>query len=551
MSLLPPSLDELIDKHHPVRVVNKVVDQIDLTTLFSTYKGGGTSSYHPRMLLKVLIYGYVTNLYSSRKIETALSENIHFMWLAGMQRPDHNTINRFRGKRLAPYIKEIFVQLVQLLVDEGVLDLKTVYTDGTFMQARSNRYTFVWAKNTARHKTNLINQLEQVWTYAQSVTDKEGKYTETIDFHQISPEKVDQVIEEIDQQLQQAPDDAVCEKQKRKIKQLKKKASQRLATYARQEELLNGRNSYSKTDPDATFMRTKQDRLGKGELQAGYNLQLSSADQFIVHWSLHQTPNDSVTLPEHLQEFNEYMQQLPEHLVTDAGYGSEENYNWLEGHNIHAYVKYSEFDKEQSGRSEWKQRQEFAPANLHYNTDKDCYYCPMGQPMAKVGTETGVSDNGYVKQLHRYRAQNCRGCPLRGRCHKGDGNREIVVNHNLNAYKAKAHQRLTSPQGVVYRSQRSVDTEPVFGQLKYNWKFNRFTMFGKVKAASEFGLLAMAHNLSKWIKSPENGPNMTWYTKNRTRHNFFGSMEVLINKINQLFTPKRFNFHNITLIHVS
>lgn len=546
--MLPPSLDELIDTHHPVRVVNKVVDQIDLTKLISTYKGGGTSSYHPRMLLKVLIYGYVTNLYSSRKIEAALSENIHFMWLAGMQRPDHNTINRFRGKRLAPYIKEVFVQVVELLVSEGVLDLKTVYTDGTFMEARSNRYTFVWAKNTARHKSNLIKQLEQVWSYAQSFTDKEEVSTESIDFKQISPEKVDQFIDKIDHLLQQAPDDAVCKKQKQKVKQLKKKASERLATYNQQEELLDGRNSYSKTDPDATFMRTKQDRLGKGELRPGYNLQVSSADQFIVHWSLHQTSNDSITLPGHFQEFSQYAQQLPEHVVADAGYGSEENYTWLEGHDIQAYVKYSEFDKEQSGQSKWKDRQEFAPANLYYNVEKDCYYCPMGQPMTKVGVEKGMSENGFEKQLHRYRAQNCRGCPLRGRCHNGAGNREIVINHKLNAYKAQARERLTSPQGVAYRSQRSVDTEPVFGQLKYNWKFNRFTMFGKVKAASEFGLLAMAHNLSKWIKKPENGPKMRWNIPKRAHYNFLRNTETLLSKIFGIFIPKLFNFHRIALM---
>lgn len=543
ISMLPPSLDELIDTHHPVRVVNKVVDQIDLTKLFSTYKGGGTSSYHPRMLLKVLIYGYLTNVYSSRKIESALSENIHFMWLSGMQRPDHNTINRFRGIRLAPYIKEIFVQVVHLLVDEGVLDIKAVYTDGTFMEARSNRYTFVWAKNTARHKENLIKQLEQVWTYAQSITDTESKDTEPIHFHQISPEKVDQVIDKIDQILQQAPDDEVCKKQKNKVKQLKKKASERLAIYNQQEQLLDGRSSYSKTDPDATFMRTKQDRLGTGELRPGYNLQVSSSSQFIVHWSLHQNSNDSVTLPGHLQEFSQYVQQLPEVLVADAGYGSEENYTWLESHDIQAYVKYSEFDKEQSNQSKWKHQQEFAPTNLYYNVDKDCYYCPMGQPMTKVRVETGQSDNGFEKQLHRYRAQNCQGCPMRGRCHKGEGNREIVINHKLNAYKAQARERLISPEGMAYRRQRSVDTEPVFGQLKSNWKFNRFTTFGKVKAGSEFGLLAMAHNLSKWIKSPKNGPNTTWYTPKRIRRNFLKTTRELLNKIHPLFTPEFLKFH--------
>lgn len=538
LSMLPPSLDELIDAHHPVRVVNKVVDQIDLSKLFSTYKGGGTSSYHPRMLLKVLVYGYVTNLYSSRKIETALSENIHFMWLAGMQRPDHNTINRFRGKRLAPYIKEVFVQVVHLLVDEGVLDLKAVYTDGTFMEARSNRYTFVWAKNTARHKANLIKQVEKVWAYAQSVTDQEAGDTQPINFKEITPEKIDQVIDTIDKQLQQAGDDRVCKKQKSKVKQLKKKAAERLTSYNDQEKLLNGRNSYSKTDPDATFMRTKQDRLGKGELRPGYNLQVSSSDQFIVHWSLHQTPNDSVTLPEHLHEFNHYVQQLPQHVVADAGYGSEQNYDWLQRHNITAYVKYSEFDREQAAGPKWEKAQEFAPARLHYNPKLDCYYCPMGQPMTKVGVETGVSDNGFEKQLHRYRAQNCQGCPLRGRCHKGRGNREITVNHALNAYKAQARELLTSPEGIAHRFKRGVDTEPVFGQLKYNWKFDRFTTFGKAKADSEFGLLAIAHNLCKWINSPTKSPKKRWYTPKSTLDNLFKHAQLKLNQISYIIAQK-------------
>jgi transposase len=512
ISMLPPSLDELIDSHHPVRVVNTVVDHIDLSKLLATYKGGGTSSYHPRMLLKVLIYGYMTNIYSSRKMEAALKENIHFMWLAGMLRPDHNTINRFRGDRLAPYIKEVFFRVVKLLVDEGVLDLKTVYTDGTFMESRANRHTFVWAKNTARHKARLIEQLDQVWAYAQSVSDTEAEQDESPDFSSISPEKLEQVIDDIDQLLEQAPDDPVCSKHKKKVKQLKKQAPERLGRYKEQEQILNGRNSYSKTDPDATFMRTKQDRLGKGEPRPGYNLQASSVNQVIVHWSLHQSPNDSVTLPVHLQEFEEQTGTLPEAVVTDAGYGSEENYTWLDDHHIDAYVKYSEFYREQTNSQAWQRKQEFAPANLYYNASQDCYYCPMGQAMTKVGVEQVISDNGFTKTVHRYRAQNCRGCPLRGRCHNKPGNREIKVNHTLNAFRARAHRLLTSPQGKAYRSQRSVDTEPVFGQLKYNWKFNRFTMFGMDKIASEFGLLAMAHNLSKWMKNTGNGPKQRWYT---------------------------------------
>src|SRR5690606_20089913 len=120
--------------------------KIDIGPLVDTFKGGGTSSYHPAMLLKILVYAYLNNVYSSRRIEAAVKENIHFMWLAGMKRPDHNTINRFRGQRLKKHIKEVFTQVVLLLMEAGHVDLKAVYTDGTKLEANANKYTFVWGK---------------------------------------------------------------------------------------------------------------------------------------------------------------------------------------------------------------------------------------------------------------------------------------------------------------------------------------------------------------------------------------------------------------------
>ena len=125
--LLPPSLEELIEPHHPVRVVNDVVDRIDIGPLMKHYKPGGTSVYHPRMLLKVLVYGYISNIFSSRKLEAALKENIHFMWLSAMNRPDHNTIARFRSERLKDVLKVIFGQVVMLLVEEGMVSIKSLY----------------------------------------------------------------------------------------------------------------------------------------------------------------------------------------------------------------------------------------------------------------------------------------------------------------------------------------------------------------------------------------------------------------------------------------
>ena len=114
------------------------------------------------MLLKVLIYAYLRNLYSSRKIEQALQENIHFMWLSGQSKPDHNTINDFRGKRLKYHLKTIFNQVVILLNEQGYLSLKEIYVDGTKIEANANKYTFVWAKSIKTHRGKITKQLKAV-----------------------------------------------------------------------------------------------------------------------------------------------------------------------------------------------------------------------------------------------------------------------------------------------------------------------------------------------------------------------------------------------------
>ena len=160
LSLLPPSYDDLVPVNHPVRIVNTIIDQIDISALERSYKGGGTSSYHPRMLLKVIIYAYLRNMYSSRKIEQALQENIHFMWLSGQSKPDHNTINDFRGKRLKGKFKNIFNQVVLLLADQGVLSLKELFVDGTKIEANANRFTFVWGKSIKNSKERIKDRLK-------------------------------------------------------------------------------------------------------------------------------------------------------------------------------------------------------------------------------------------------------------------------------------------------------------------------------------------------------------------------------------------------------
>ena len=192
--LLPPSLDEKIEENHPVRIVNHIIDTIDLQVLLDQYPGGGAPSYYPRMMLKNWVYGYLRNIYSSRKLEEAIKQNIHFMWLSAMQEPDHNTLNRFRSDNLKGILKEVFTQVVEHLVEAGYVSLKEVYVDGTKIEANANRYTFVWGKSIETNKKRIRRQLQELWEYAQSVAREELQTNQPESFQEIDAEKVSQVI---------------------------------------------------------------------------------------------------------------------------------------------------------------------------------------------------------------------------------------------------------------------------------------------------------------------------------------------------------------------
>lgn len=500
--LFPPSIEEMIPQNHPVRVVNGVIEQLDLKLLTDIYSNEGRPSYHPKMMLKIMVYAYMDNTYSSRKIERAMSENINYMWLSGLQVADHNTIARFRSKKLKDVFKDIFKQVVLLLAEEGYVTLKEVYTDGTKIESVAGRYTFVWKKTIEYHKEKMVEELEKMWNYAQQVADSEEEgdkdpNPDPPDFKEITPEKIERTVKQIEGKIKDNP--KASEKIKDKLKNIKKNYASRLKKYQQQEEILQQRNSYSKTDTDATFMRMKEDHMKNGQLKPAYNIQISTNNQIITHYTLHQNPGDTLTLKPHLESFEELYNQVPEILTADAGYGSEENYDYLEHKEIESYVKYNTFDKEQkeSRKKKPDKQKGFRTRDLYYNEEQDFYVCPMGQRMEKVEEYTSTTESGY-KQYHSvYQAKNCNGCPLRSMCFEGEDNRRIHRNHKLEKYRAKSRKNLLSDVGKEYRKRRGIDVEPVFGHIKYNRGFTRFTHRGLKKVEMEFGLHAIANNLLK------------------------------------------------------
>lgn len=486
--LFPSNIGDKIAANHPVRIVNQIVDRLNIDDILSSYKGGGTSCYHPRVMIKILFYSYLNNIYSCRKIASQLEENIYYMWLSGNSTPNFRTINNFRGEKLKGKIQGLFAEMVRLMAEFGYVSLDVQYVDGTKIEAAANKYTFVWRGSTEKYKEKLETKIDSVLKDIDCAIESD-KSVEENDAPKINSEDLEEKINELNKRIEQ-----LGKKQKKQVKALKEEHLPKLKKYEQQLDILGERNSYSKTGTDATFMRMKEDHMKNGQLKPAYNTQISTENQFVTKFSVHQRPGDTATLIPHLEGFKEDYQKQSETVVADAGYGSEQNYEYVENEDIEAYIKYNYFHKEQ--KRSYKNNI-FLPSNLYYNGSEDYLVCPMGQRMNFTGIGNKESELGYKYKVSIYQAQNCSGCPMRGQCHKGKSNRKIELNHKLIRYRKQAKERLTSEEGLYHRSKRPIEPEAVFGQIKFNNKFNRFTLRGLDKVEVEFGLVVLSHNLRK------------------------------------------------------
>lgn len=528
--LLPPSLDELVPENHMVRVVDAVIDRLDISDILSTYRGGGNSAFNPKMMLKVLVFAYLSNVYSSRRIEDLLRRDIYFMWLAGMKRPDFRTINYYRGKRLKEGFDAVFTQVVRLLHEEGFVSLKVQYIDGTKIESVANKYTFVWRgsveKYDARLKAKteaLLRQIEQ----NHAIENQENPAAEELTAEEVA-ERVGRIREKIDA-------DNLSKEERNALKQIETDAVPRMNRYKEQLETMGSRNSYSKTDPDATFMRMKEDAMLNGQLKPGYNVQISTENQFITNFGIYQRPADTLTMISYLESFRTRYGMQSEEIVADSGYGSEENYEYMFRNGMTPYVKYNMFHVEQ--RRGYRNNP-FRVSNLFYNPQDDFYVCPMGQKMKFIRQEKRYTASGYQQTVSVYRASRCEGCPLRGQCHKSKRDRQIEVNHTLDDYKDRARELLTSEHGLKHRSNRPIEPEAVFGQIKECGRFRRLRLKGLTGAKIDFGLKVLAHNLRKlaqtWAKSSffdkflSSGTARQLYTN--TLFNFFPKLISVVAK---------------------
>jgi transposase len=343
VALMPPSYEEKIPFNHLVRFVNEAIEKIDVSSLLAQYKGGGRSSYHPKMLLKVLVYAYAEKIYSSRRIDKALREN----------QPDFRTINDFRGSRMKAVIAEVFSEVLEYLVAGGHVQLEHYFLDGTKIEADANKHKVVWAKRRENYQKRVQEQIQELLKQIEQTNAEEQAEYGDEDLEELGesgPKEVDserlqKTIDRINQKLRERLRNKKDSRAARKvIKKLEGDCLVRLKKYEQQAETLKGRNSYARTDPDASCMRMKEDQgAEKPWPKPAYNVQIGTEGQFVVGFSVHGRAGDTSCLIPPLENLRIQLGRLPKNVVTDAGYGSEENYAYLEQHHLGNFLKYNTF----------------------------------------------------------------------------------------------------------------------------------------------------------------------------------------------------------------
>ncbi|MEL3961140.1 IS1182 family transposase [Lysinibacillus endophyticus] len=509
-------IESLIPEHHEARVIDEMVEAIPDERLFSYYVGGGRSSYHPKMMLKIILYGYSQKVYSCRGIEKLTSENIPAMWLAAMQKPDFRTINEFRGERMKHLMDELFEAMIHKLIEENYITFENYFLDGTKIEANANKYSFVWKKSTLKFEEKLKDKiketLQHIHELVQSEALTEQKLVVQERAEELSEQELVEVAEEVEakidvltEEIKNETDKGIrkekrqeCSRLQKSVKKIREDFIPRMAKYKEQKELFGDRNSFSKTDKDATFMRMKEDHMKNGQLKPGYNVQMATENQFILFYTIHQRPTDTRCFIPHLEKLATTSLPMPKMVIADAGYGSEENYVYAVGDEkdprFEFLIPYGSYVKEQTR----KYKNDIKNVkNWTYVEEEDCFICPNGRNVTFKKYQDKKNQSGYEQTYKIYECEDCTDCPLKAQCTKAQGNRQVHWNTIFEEMKAKAKTALDCEEKATIYSRRKVEVESVFGHIKGNRSFRRFSLRGLDKVYVEFGIVALAHNILK------------------------------------------------------
>ena len=505
--MIPMEWKILIDKDDVVFVLNDLIDNMNIDKLLETYSPLGSNSYDPKMMLKILMYGYIRKRYSSRLIAEAVESDIKFIWLAGGNKPTRNVINSFRKDKMKIIMEDVFVELLVVLEKKGYINTEEYFVDGTKIEANANKYTFVWKKAVEKYRAKLQEKVHELMKDIDSLNDEEDKLypDKEIKPEEITPEELEEFSKRLSDKLNEGLEKQKSKDEKKKEQKIKKIVNKinkdfkpRLEKYNKDLEIMGeNRNSYSKTDHDATFMHMKEDHMRNGQLKPGYNIQVGSCNGFVVNWSTHQNRNDNGTLIPHYERYQRFFGKLPDSTGADSGYGNQENYEFLKKNHIQNYIKYPLFHKEQTKKFKLMK---YNWQNMIYDEINDNFICPEGKKLEYIKTREDKTETGFVQKSRVYECSECDSCSHKIECTKSEGNRQIRFNKKLWQLKQEAKRNLMSKKGIEMRAKRAEYSEGIFGQIKWNMSFKRFLLRGLENVDLEWGILCFALNIKRMNK---------------------------------------------------
>lgn len=456
--LLPASIEDLIPENHLVRAIDTVVEQLNLNQFYNSYGEEGQPAYHPKMLIKILLYGYATNVRSSRKLAEKLESDVFYMFLAGMQRPDFRTISDFR-KNKNEYLCEIFKQVLEICRQIGLVSLGHIAIDGTKIEANSSR-------KMIKDKEDILKIEAKIEQQVKALLDSSEKIDEQEDEKYGKEKRGNELPDELSKK----------EKFLEKIKAAKKQLEQ------------NKLERVSITDPYTRIMKTG------GGTDICYNAQaaVDSTNQIIVACKISNSENDHHNFIPVYEEVIKNTGQRPKEVSADAGYHSGKTYLYLEENNIDGYIPDCKFTAETDQKSK-EVLGAFDRRRFVYDEQKDQYICPADKQMrfSKNSSRNGVS-------FRIYKGTGCLECEKRKDCiEKPTANfRQIQIYEN-DKFKAEMRRKLLSEEGRKKYKTRMITVEPVFAHLKRVMGFREFLLRGMEKVNCELNLACTAYNIKK------------------------------------------------------
>ena len=533
----------------PVYTLKKVMEDIDYSGLLAQYSTKGRNGFNPIMMYATVVYAAMRGIRSVDVIVDLCKRDLAFIWLTKGKQPKRDAFYEFKNLRLTDEVlDDLHYQFMRRLEKEGLITLKELYIDGTKIEANANRYTFVWRGTINYHMAGLLDTIDTLYTRYNTLLLENG-YDQTYGFGHVQMfiiegmDKVREVIRknrerkltkhkklsnnsiiEIDScsplellkmqmrlkeiaEKENIPFVSGKGKKKPEIQQLYEEienCGNRLMEYKECFEIMGkDRNSYSKTDLEATFMRMKEDHMLNGQLKPAYNVQVAVENYFIIHTYISNDRTDYNTLIPVLEKHKAAFGKFPEETTADSGYCSEKNLLYLKENGITSYIKLQEHEKRKTRAYTEDIGKYYNMKNMIFE-DEHYYICHDGRELRHIRTETKQQD-GYVQTFEVYGCSDCSGCEHKSRClykynaeKDQDKNKVMKINERWEDLKEETHANIQSEKGILNRQIRSIQTEGHFGDIKENEDFRRFHYRSSGKVYREFLLYTMGRNLNKY-----------------------------------------------------